>query len=168
MKAIELIRWAMQLTDEGTARIVADLRDHPLTCSTPGAKAGDGNHAIWLLGHLAFIEADIPRSLFGEPNRFEHWAPLFAPGTKPQADAKLYPSFDEVLSAYRDLRKRNLKLLDEIGEDGLDRKPKSPPPGFEELMKTFGHTFLLITLHNMVHYGEIADARRVAGYKPLM
>lgn len=35
-------------------------------------------------------------------------------------------------------------------------------------MKTFGHTFLLITLHQMVHYGQIADARRVAGRKPVM
>src|SRR5687768_2924937 len=113
MQAIELIRWAMQLTDEGTARLVADLRDSPLTPSTPG-----GNHAIWLLGHLAFIESDIPRTLFGEPNRMAHWAPLFAPGTTPQADANLYPSFDEVLNTYRDSRKRNLKLLDEIGESG--------------------------------------------------
>ena len=168
MKAIELIRWAMELTDEGTARIVADLRENPLTKNTPGGKAGDGNHAIWLLGHLAYIEGSIPRSLFGEPNPVEHWAPLFAAGTQPQADAKVYPSFDEVLTTYRNLRKTNLKRLDEIGEAGLDRVPKNPPPGFEGMMKTFGHTFLLIALHNMVHYGEIADARRVAGYKPLM
>ena len=168
MQAIELIRWAMQLTDEGTARIVADLRESPLTKNTPGGKAGDGNHAIWLLGHLAYIEGNIPRALFGEPNPVEHWAPLFAAGTQPQGDAKVYPSFDEVLATYRNLRKTNLKRLDEIGEAGLDRVPKSPPPGFEGMMKTFGHTFLLITLHNMVHYGEIADARRVAGYKPLL
>ena len=168
MQAIELIRWAMQLTDEGTAQLVADLRECPLTPSTPGAKGGDGNHAIWLLGHLAFIEANLPSALFGEPNALEHWAPLFASGTRPSADASVYPSFDEVLSTYRDLRKRNLKLLDDLGEAGLARVPKAPPPGFEGTMKSFGHTFLLIALHNMVHYGEIADARRVAGYKPLM
>ena len=89
MQAIELIRWAMQLTDAGTARVVADLREHPLTCSTPGGKAGEGNHSIWLLGHMAFIEGQIPRSLFGEPNPVEHWASLFSPGTQPQADAKV-------------------------------------------------------------------------------
>ena len=76
--------------------------------------------------------------------------------------------FAQVVHAFRDSRKRNLTLLDEIGEAGLDRLPKDPPPGFEELMKTFGHTFLLITLDTMGHYGEIADARRVAGRKPLM
>ena len=46
--------------------------------------------------------------------------------------------------------------------------PKKVPPGFEELMTTFGQTLLLLTLHNMVHYGQIADARRVAGLKPLI
>jgi len=40
-------------------------------------------------------------------------------------------------------------------------------PGFEEVMKTVGQTFLLVALHNMVHYGQIADARRAAGRPPL-
>ena len=52
MKAIELIRWAMQLTDGLTARLVADLRSAPMTPATPGAKGGDGNHSVWTLGQL--------------------------------------------------------------------------------------------------------------------
>ena len=168
MKAIDLIRWAMQMTDEATAALVADMRDAPLTQSTPGAKGGDGNHPLWLLGHLAFIEGGIPRILFGEKSPVEHWEPLFASGTQPRPDAGAYPPFDEVLAKYRELRARNLKLLDQVGEAGLDRLPKAVPPGFEDAMKTFGHTFLLIALHNMVHYGQIADARRVAGIKPLL
>jgi hypothetical protein len=59
-------------------------------------------------------------------------------------------------------------MLDQIGEAGLDRAPKNIPPGFEDPMKTIGQTFLLISLHNMVHYGQIADARRAAGLKPRM
>jgi hypothetical protein len=35
-------------------------------------------------------------------------------------------------------------------------------------MATFGSSLLLIALHQMVHYGQIADSRRVAGRKPLM
>jgi hypothetical protein len=163
MKAIDLIRFAMKLTDEGTARLVADMRDAALT--RPG---GDGNHTLWSLGHLAYIEGDIPRILLGEPNPVEHWAPIFAPRTQPKSDASAYPPFDEVLRTYRELRARNMKLLDEVGENGLDRLPKDIPPGFEDAMKTFGHTLLLITLHNMVHYGQIAVARRAAGRKPLM
>lgn len=168
MKAIELIRWALHLTDQGTARIVADLRDAPLTSPTPGAKGGDGNHPLWTLGHLCVIEGGIREILLGEANPVEHWKPLFAAGTTPKADASAYPSFDEVLGRYRELRAGTLKLLDWIGEDGLDRVPKRVPPGFEGLMTTFGQTLLLIALHNMVHYGQVADARRVAGLKPLV
>jgi hypothetical protein len=168
MKAIDLIRWALRMTDEATEQLVKDMRDAPLTRSTPGAKGGDGNHPLWSLGHLCVIEGGIPQILSGEKNPVERWKPLFASGTQPKADASAYPSFDEVLQTYRRLRANTLRLLDEIGEAGLDRIPKQVPPGFEEAMKTFGQTLLLIALHNMVHYGQIADARRVAGRKPLL
>ena len=168
MKAIDLIRWAMQLTEQGTARIAADMRDAPLTQPTPGATAGGGNHPLWTLGHLCFIEGAIPHVLLGRPNPVEHWKPLFAAGTQPSSDPAAYPTFDEVLRTYRELRAVNLKLLDEIGDTGLDRAPANVPPGFEDVMTTFGHTLLLVALHNMVHYGQIADARRAAGLKPLL
>jgi hypothetical protein len=46
--------------------------------------------------------------------------------------------------------------------------PKQVTPGFEDVMTTFGQTLLLVSLHNMVHYGQITDARRTAGRKPLL
>jgi hypothetical protein len=164
MNRVDLIRWAMQMTEQGTAALVEELRHAPLTQPT----SRGGNHPLWVLGHLAFLEGGIPHVLFGEPNPVAHWAPLFASGTQPKTDASAYPSFDELLATYRDLRARNLRLLDEIGDAGLDRVPKHVPPGFEDAMTTAGQTLLLITLHNMVHYGQIADARRVAGLKPLL
>src|SRR5262245_23224866 len=103
MKAIDLIRWALQTTGEGTAHLVADMRDAPLTQPTPGAKGG-GNHPLWTSGHVCVIEGGIPQTLFGEQNPAEHWKPLFAPGTQPMADASAYPPFDEVLHTYRELR----------------------------------------------------------------
>lgn len=168
MKAIDLVRIALQFTEDGTARLVEELRDVPMTWPTPGAKGGNGNHPLWTLGHLAVMEGSIPKILLGEPNPVEHWTPLFGMGTRPSADASVYPSFDEVLSAYRDLRQRNMKLVDSLDDAALNRVPRHIPPGFEEAMPTFGHTLLLIALHNMVHYGQLADARRVAGLKPLI
>lgn len=167
MKASDLIRWAMNFTAQGTARLVADLRNAPLTPSTPGAKGGDGNHATWLLGHLAFIEGAVHHTVTGNPNPVERWTPLFGMGTQPKADAGAYPTFDELLGTYQDLRARNLALLEQLGESGLDRRPADVPPEFEALMATIGQTLLLVALHNMVHYGQIADVRRVAGLKPL-
>jgi len=168
MNAIDLIRWAMQLTDQGTAYLVSDMKDASLTPSTPGARGGDGNHTLWLLGHLAVIEGGLRTILLGKPNPVAHWVPLFAAGTKPKSDASVYPPFDEVLSTYRKLRAENLKMLDEFSDTDLDRAPKQVPPEFADVMTSFGNTLLLIALHNMVHYGQIADARRVAGRKPLM
>ena len=66
MKAIDLIRWAMQMTEQGTAQIVQDMRDAPLTQPTPGAKGGGGNHPLWSLGHLCVIEVNIPHILLGD------------------------------------------------------------------------------------------------------
>ena len=168
MKAIDLIRWAMQSTEAGTASIVADMRDAAMTRATPGGRGGDGNHTLWLLGHLTYIEGNMQRILLGKDNPVEQWAPLFRTGTQSQDDPGVYPPFDEVLAKYGELRAANLKLLDEIGDAGLDRPPKWVPPGFEDAMTTAGHTLLLLCLHNMVHYGQVADARRVAGRTPLL
>lgn len=167
MKSIDLIRGALQMTEQGLVHLVADMRDAALV--QPAVRDGKacGNHTIWLLGHLAFVEASLPSIVLGEPGAGDRWKALFAPGTEPRADASVYPTFDEVLGAFREYRARNLRLLDEIGEAGLDRVPKAVPPGFEGAMATIGQAFLLIALHQMVHYGQIADARRAAGRAPL-
>ena len=163
MKAIDVIRWAMQLTDGGTARLAADMADAATVAPVPG-----GNHALWTLGHLCVIEGNMPKILLGRPNPVEQWTPLFGMGTTPRPDANGYPTFDEVLVKYRELRATNLKMLDEIGEGNLDKPPHWVPPGFEDLMTSAGHTLTLLALHNMVHYGELAVARRAAGRQPLM
>ena len=168
MKSIDLIRWSLQMTQQFTERMAADLRDKPMTRATPGAKGGEGGHALWLLGHLTFIEGGLGRIVRGDPHPLEHWASMFAPGTEPSNDPKQYPPFDEVLNKFRELRTANIKMLDEMGEPALDRAPAWIPPGLEDAMKTIGNTFLLIALHNMQHTGQLADVRRVAGLKRFM
>jgi hypothetical protein len=162
MKSIDLIRWALRMTDENTAKLAADMRDAPLTQPT----ARGGNHPLWVMGHLALVEGTVPQILFGEANPVEHWRPLFGQGTVPTADAGACPAFDEVLSTYLSLRAKNLARLDEIGEEGLGRAPKAVPPGFENEMSTIGQTLLVVALHQMLHVGQIADARRAAGRAP--
>jgi hypothetical protein len=164
MEAMDLIRWALQMTDHGTNALVADMRDAALTQPTDRG----GNHTLWCLGHITFVEGAVTQIITGEPNPVGNWAPLFGTGTAAKPDASVYPSFEEVMRAYRAGRVRTLKLLDGVGEAGLDRKPDNVPPAFEEAMKTVGQSFLLLTLHQMVHYGQIADARRAAGRTPLM
>lgn len=163
MKAIDLIHRGKQLSDEFTIKFLEDMHDAPMTQPT----ALGGNHPLWVAGHLAVSEGQIPAMLFGESNPVEHWKPLFDGGTQPTTDASDYPPYEEVLRTYRDLRERNLKLLDEIGDEGLDRPTAAPMPGAENYFDTFGQVFLTMTMHQEFHCGQIADARRAAGRKPL-
>src|SRR5881227_1581023 len=106
MKAIDLIRKALMMSERSTMMLIEDMRDAPLTSPT----SRGGNHPLWVLGHITFIEGNLPHVLFGEPNPVEHWAPLFAAGTDPKPDMAAYPPFDEILRTYRDLRERNLQI----------------------------------------------------------
>ena len=69
MKAIDLIRWALRKTDEWVLGAAEDMRDAPLTQPTPRG----GNHSMWVLGHLALVEGEVPQLLSGEPNPVAHW-----------------------------------------------------------------------------------------------
>jgi uncharacterized damage-inducible protein DinB len=163
MKAIDIVRRAYEIGAAATLGLIDDMRDAQLTQPTPCG----GNHPLWVLGHLTYVEGNIPRTIFGEPNPVEHWAPLFAAGTEPKADASAYPSFDEVRRKFDELRAKNLKILEQLGEAGLDRPTISPPRGLEKLLPTVGDTFMVIGMHHMSHRGQVADARRALGRKPV-
>ena len=163
MKAIDVIRTALTTSDKATLSLIEDMRDAALTCPTPRG----GNHPLWVLGHITLVEGNVPHVLFGEPNPVAKWAPLFAPGTEPTADAAAYPPFEELLRTYRDLRERNLKILEDLGEEGLDRPTVAPPKGLEDAFSTAGKAFLVIAIHQMNHRGQVADARRTVGRKPI-
>ncbi len=162
MKQTDLIRWALQKSDEWTTGAAEDMRDAPLTQPT----SRGGNHPLWIVGHLAVVEGEFSQLLFGEPNPVAAWKPLFGQGTQPTTDAGAYPPYDEVLATYRDLRAKNLARIDEIGEEGLDRAPTEVPPGFQPGGLTKGQLILIIALHQMTHLGQLADARRAAGRAP--
>jgi uncharacterized damage-inducible protein DinB len=163
MTGMQAIRTALQVAERSTLQLIEDMRDAPLTQPTPRG----GNHPLWVLGHLTLVEGSIPQILFGEPNPAQKWWPLFGPGTEVSTNGTAYPPLDEVLQMYRELRARNLQILDELGESGLDRQTVAPIPGLEEVMRTAGDTFLIVALHQMNHRGQVADSRRAAGRKPM-
>jgi hypothetical protein len=168
MNAIDMIRSGLIFSEKLTVGIVQDLREHALVRAAQGNKGNGGNHTLWTLGHLATIEANIPKILFGETDPLvEKWGPLFGVGSEPKDDASIYPSFDELLNTYRAYRAKTIRMLDRMGEADLERVPKeSPPPGFEKEMGTVGQMLQVFAMHNMVHYGQLTDMRRAAGFKP--
>jgi hypothetical protein len=130
----------------------------PTTFPTPNG----GCHPLWVLGHLALVEGMIPATLFGEENPAARWHQLFGEQSEPVADPAAYPPFAEVRDMYVRLRARNLALLESLSESDLDKPTVAPPKGREREFATYGSSFLVLALHQMLHRSHVTDARRAA------
>jgi uncharacterized damage-inducible protein DinB len=135
------------------------MSDAATTFPTPNG----GCHPLWVLGHLTLVEGMIPAALFAEKNPAAEWQQYFGEGSEAVADARAYPPLDKVREKYRQLRERNLKILESLTEADLDKPTKAPPRGRERELATYGQSFLVLALHQAMHRGNLTDARRAAG-----
>jgi uncharacterized damage-inducible protein DinB len=164
MTTIEFIRTGLKTSAGMTLALIDDMKDQPLTFPTPNG----GNHSLWVLGHLAWPEGQFQQRMSGRPNPLAHWKELFGPGAEPTAEAAKYPPFDTVRTAFVDMRAETMKVLDTLTDADLDKPSKDCPPEMEQFVGTYGKCFLLAMMHPMTHRGQVADARRAAGRKPVM
>lgn len=162
MQTKDALTFALTLSDRAILGSLEDVRDRPTTFPT----INGGCHPLWVMGHLTLIEGSIPSILFGEPNAVGDWHTLFGEGSEPVADAAAYPAFNDVLAKYRELRARNLSILESLSEADLSRATAAPPKGREREFATFGLSFLVLSLHQIMHRGNITDATRAAGRVP--
>jgi hypothetical protein len=164
MKATEFIRKALDSSAKAILPMIDDMRDCPLTFPTPNG----GNHPLWVMGHVAFVEGQLVQHIMlGKPNPLAEWSPLFGMKSEPTADAGRYPPLEEVKSAFVKLRAETLQLLDSLSDDDLDQPCKACPPGMEEFIGKYHQCFMILVMNTMTHRGQVADARRAAGRKPL-
>lgn len=61
------------------------------------------------------------------------------------------------------MRERNLALLESLSEEDLDKPTKAPPKGREHEFATYGRSFLVLALYQMMHRSHVTDALRAAG-----
>src|SRR5207248_5467326 len=52
MKTVEFIRMSLDMSAAMTMGLIDDMKDQPLTFPTPKG----GNHPLWVMGHLAWVE----------------------------------------------------------------------------------------------------------------
>ena len=158
MQTKDAIKFALTVSNGAVVSVIDEMSGAATTFPTPNG----GCHPLWVLGHLTLVEGMVPEILFGEKNAAEEWQPYFGENSEPVADAKAYPPFAEVREKYRQLRERNLKLLESLSEADLDKPTKTPPKGREKEFATYGQSFLVLALHQAMHRGNVTDARRAA------
>lgn len=159
MQSIDLIRDNLKKSRDRVLARVEEMRAHAVVFPTPNG----GGHTLWVLGHLAYIEALVIRSfMLGEANPLADWEEVFD-GPDVSGDIGRYPSFDEALSKCREMRESTLELLDSLTEDDLDKLSAKAPRGFEDTFGTARLCLQYVADHWYMHRGQLADARRAAG-----
>jgi hypothetical protein len=158
MHTKDIIQFALTLSNGAVLSAIDEMSEAPTTFPT----SNGGCHPLWVLGHLTVIEGAVPEVLFGETNPLEHWQQYFGSGTEPVADTSKYPPFSEVREKYIQLRERNLKILESLSEEDLDKPTSKPPKGLEHEFGTYGQSFMTLALHQTLHRGHVTDARRAA------
>ena len=159
MRSIDLIRDNLKKSRDRVLARVEEMREHCTVFPTPKG----GGHTLWVLGHLAYIEALVVRQLMlGEQNPLADWEEVFD-GADVSGDISKYPPFDQVLPKCREVREATLALLDSLSEDALDRPSAKIPTGFEDTFGTYRLCLQYAADHCYMHRGQLADARRAAG-----
>ncbi|MEW4487423.1 DinB family protein [Thalassoglobus sp. JC818] len=164
MDGLESLRLSLNMSFEWIIQLAEDLADAPLAVPT----SRGGNHAHWTMGHLVFSQAGLTSMISGRPNTWETWKSLFAGGTRPHPEGDGYPTYTEVLTAYRTVHVETLQLLETIGVSGLDDAPKAVWESLRDQpdFQSNGRLFVFIAMHDMAHFGQLADVRRSLGRKP--
>ena len=159
MHTKEAIQFALTVSNRAVLSVIDKMSDAATTFPTPNG----GCHPLWVLGHLTMVEGMIPMVLYGEKNPVAEWQNYFGENSEPIADAGAYPSFAAVREKYLELRERNLKLLESLSDEDLDKPTKAPPKGREQEFATFGRSFLVLALNQILHRSHVTDALRAAG-----
>jgi len=163
MKTVEFIRMSLDMTAHVTLELIDDMKDAPLTFPTPKG----GNHPLWVMGHLAWTEGQVMEVILGKPNPLAHWKSQFGFGSEPTPAASDYPTLAEARQAFLDLRTQTIKTLSSLTDADLDRPSEKCPPDAKEFVGTYGQCFHILIVNTMSHHGQVCDARRAAGRKPL-
>ncbi len=159
MSAKSTIESVLVVSEQMLMMAIDGLSANPMVRPT-----GDGGpHPLWLVGHLAVVEAGVPNILMGKESPLAEWSPLFGRGVEPSDDASIYPSFSEVVAAFKKYRAANMEHFAMLTEADLNKPTANPPAGLEQHFATWGSTYLFVGIHLIAHRGQLADARRVVG-----
>ena len=155
--SLDRLAWARTFTEALAASLTDDQLVH--------RAGGKGNHAMWVLGHIATTE-DFFLSLFsGQPRRLESWDAIFGGGSEPKNALADYPPRAKVEQEFRDARARLVAWWTKASESELTKPidgdmAKFAPDALSTIVSEAAHEFF--------HAGQIASCRAALGLPRLM
>ena len=166
MNTTTFIKSSMETSKNAVLGLITDLKDEPLAQPT----INGGNHALWILGHLVYSECSIIHTILlgNESCPLQEWKDLFGYGSEPKSDASIYPSFDELLAKWEEVRAFTFETLATFSDDDLDKPAPGCPEEWKDWFGTIGKVFTTQTIHPTMHYGQLADIRKALGRELLM
>ena len=122
------------------------------------------NCAAWLIGHLAVTDrkvlgqfkAEQPQAIDGFDQRFSRDEGC------PQAEE--FGDLSVLLPVFHEHRERVIAFVRSASDEALDRPLDMPHPRF----KTIGELANFVSLHTMMHAGQISIIRRSLGRPPIV
>lgn len=145
-------------------RLIADLPEDQC-CIQPAANM---NHALWVLGHLAFVADKVTgQMVLGLERRTPaSWDPLFDNKSKPVADPANYPPKEELFRALSDGHARVAAALRQADASLLSRP--MPHEGFARRFPTVAQGLIHTMIgHEQMHLGQLSAWRRAQGLPPV-
>jgi uncharacterized damage-inducible protein DinB len=116
------------------------------------------NHAIWVLGHIAYCDDLFRKVLGGARSTFpEDWKPLFKDGSEPTTDARGYPVMEELRRVAEQCRAELTQWFAGMSPEQL----AAPlPKDWQPFARTMGELMSNIASHETFHAGQLSALRR--------
>ena len=120
-------------------------------------------HPLWLLGHIANTNNLLINMwcCAGESKLPKEWREKFSPdfggGVAPRPEADFYPTWDEVLEAYKEVTQFCIDTVPTLTDEELAGPMRGgAPEPIQERFKTVDNALRVVTLHSAYHRGQMA------------
>ncbi|MCP4591047.1 MAG: DinB family protein [bacterium] len=151
---------ALKFAREVTLGFLDDIPEDKLCyCPIP-----EGNHAFWLIGHIAITDDVFRCTLGGKTSkRPELWSKLFGRGSKPLPDAGAYPSPTELRAQLQGTREELLGWFQSLPDPKLT---EALPEEFQRFAPNYATLMTTIAWHEGMHAGQLRMIGRSLGNPP--
>lgn len=142
-------------------RLLDSLSDEDLAARAGAA----GNHALWVMGHIAQSDDAVVSAFTGEPSCLpDGHSELFAAKTSLNDNAADYPSRDELLLRMTTSRERVAGWVASLDDQSALRSSPKHLAEFAPNPIAAAHG---VSQHEFMHAGQIATVRAFLGLKPI-